>query len=89
MEETKIISPQPSRLTVSVAEIIAALGVLIASVSLFAGLIVLPEQVRTLRADNDKQDVRISILEKTFTEKAETIARIDERTKRIEAAVSR
>lgn len=87
--EAQFIEQKPSRLTVSVAEIIAALGVLIASVSLFTGFVILPEQVRTLRADNDKQDVRISVLEKTFSEKAETIARIDERTKRIEAAVSR
>lgn len=80
--------PQPSRLTLSVAEVIAAAGLFIAAISLFSAMFILPEQVKALQMENEKQDHRIFAIEKMFSEKSEAIARIDERTKRIEYAIT-
>jgi hypothetical protein len=70
------------RLTLS--EAIAALALLVALFSALSGWIVLPEQVRYVREENIKQDTRITAIEAVAQERAETLARIDERTKRIE-----
>lgn len=75
------------RLTFS--EAVAAVAMLVALFSALSGWVVLPEQVRYVREENIKQDTRISTIEAVAQERAETLARIDERTKRIEAALSR
>jgi hypothetical protein len=71
------------------SEAVAAIAMLVALFSALSGWIVLPEQVRYVREENIKQDTRISAIEAVAQERAETLARIDERTKRIEAALSR
>ena len=70
------------RLTIS--EAIALVAVLVAAFSALNGWIVLPEQMRGLRENDARQDARMSIIEKVAQDRAETLARIDERTKRIE-----
>ena len=66
------------------SEAIAAIAMLVALFSALSGWIVLPEQVRHVREENIKQDARIASIEAVAQERAETLARIDERTKRIE-----
>jgi hypothetical protein len=70
------------RLTVS--ELIAGVGLLIAILAALNGWIVLPEQVRAVQSNDAKQDVRIEAIQKEAVIRNETLARIDERTKRIE-----
>lgn len=73
------------RLTIS--ELIASVALL---VTVFAGLngwIVLPEQMRNVRDENIKQNLRLDAIEIGAQEKAIILARIDERTKRIEEAI--
>ena len=56
-------------------------------VTLFSALngwVVLPEQMRTIQANDAKQDARIEVIQKEAVARNETLARIDERTKRIE-----
>lgn len=77
------------RLSLTISEALAAVGIFIASLSALTGWVILPEQVRVLRADNDKQDVRIAMIERVTQEKAEAVARIDERTMRIEKTLNR
>jgi hypothetical protein len=48
------------------------------------GWIVLPEQVRAVQNNDAKQDARIELIQKEAVVRNETLARIDERTKRIE-----
>jgi regulator of RNase E activity RraA len=48
------------------------------------GWVVLPEQMRTIQANDAKQDARIEVIQKEAVARNETLARIDERTKRIE-----
>jgi hypothetical protein len=74
------------RLTFS--EAVAAVAMLVALFSALSGWIVLPEQVRYVREENARQDTRITAIESVAQERAETLARIDERTKRIEAAIA-
>jgi urease gamma subunit len=74
------------RLTFS--EAVAAIAMLVALFSALSGWIVLPEQVRYVREENARQDTRITAIESVAQERAETLARIDERTKRIEAAIA-
>jgi hypothetical protein len=70
------------RLTVS--ELIAGVGLLIAILAALNGWIVLPEQVRAVQSNDAKQDARIEAIQKEAVIRNETLARIDERTKRIE-----
>lgn len=68
----------------TIGELLAGAGLLIALLSALNGWFVLPEQVRYVRDENTRQDVRIQAIEERAQVSAETLARIDERTKRIE-----
>ena len=48
------------------------------------GGVVLPEQMRNIQSNDAKQDARIELIQKEAVARNETLARIDERTKRIE-----
>jgi hypothetical protein len=51
------------------------------------GWIVLPEQMRQVRNENERQDIRLQAIERLAADRSETLARIDERTKRIEESL--
>lgn len=68
----------------TMSELIAGIGLLIAVLSALNGWIVLPEQVRAVQNNDAKQDARIELIQKEAVVRNETLARIDERTKRIE-----
>ena len=70
------------RLTMS--ELIAGLALIVTSFSALNGWIVLPEQMRTIQSNDAKQDAKLEIIEQANAERSEMLARIDERTKRIE-----
>ena len=71
-------------LRLSISEIIAGVALLVTLLSGLNGWIVLPEQLNSLRANDTRQDARIGITEQQMHSQAETLARIDERTRRIE-----
>jgi hypothetical protein len=71
----------------SMAEIIAAVALIATVFSSLNGWIVLPEQMRQVRNENEKQDIRLQAIERLASERSETLARIDERTKRIEESL--
>jgi hypothetical protein len=48
------------------------------------GWIVLPEQMRHLQNSDAKQNASIEMIQREAQSRSETLARIDERTKRIE-----
>jgi TRAP-type mannitol/chloroaromatic compound transport system substrate-binding protein len=48
------------------------------------GWIILPEQMRSIQNNDAKQDATINMIQKDANIRSETLARIDERTKRIE-----
>jgi Flp pilus assembly protein TadB len=64
----------------SVGEFIAALALVATVFSASQAWWILPE--------NEKQEQRLQKIESTAADRAETLARIDERTKRIEAALT-
>ncbi len=68
----------------SYAEVLAAVSILVAAFSAFNGWLILPEKVINLQRENERQDARLGNIEAIAAERAETLARIDERTKRIE-----
>ncbi len=70
------------RLTMS--ELIAGVALMITLFSALNGWIVLPEQMRSIQNNDAKQDARIDLIQKEAQMRSETLARIDERTKRIE-----
>jgi hypothetical protein len=70
------------RLTMS--ELIAGIALIVTAFSALNGWIVLPEQMRVIQANDAKQDARIEVISKEAQVRSETLARIDERTKRIE-----
>ena len=70
------------RLTIS--EAIALVAIMVAAFSALNGWIVLPEQMRGLRESDSRQDARMDMIERVAQDRGETLARIDERTKRIE-----
>ncbi|MBU6182636.1 MAG: hypothetical protein KGR46_07485 [Verrucomicrobia bacterium] len=72
----------------SIGEAIAALALVCTIFGLSQSLFILPEKVRAVEVLNEKQDQRIMGMEALAAERAETLARIDERTKRIEAALT-
>lgn len=71
----------------SMAEIIAAVALIATVFSSLNGWIVLPEQMRQVRNENERQDIRLTAIERLASERSETLARIDERTKRIEESL--
>jgi hypothetical protein len=68
----------------SYAEVLAAVSILVAAFSAFNGWLILPEKVVHLQRENERQDARLGNIEAIASERAETLVRIDERTKRIE-----
>lgn len=71
----------------TLGELLAAVALLVTAFSALNGWLVLPEQIKHVRADNERQDARLTILEKQSSDRAETLARIDERTRRIEQII--
>lgn len=68
----------------TMSELIAGIALMITMFSALNGWIVLPEQMRTIQSNDAKQDARIELIQKENQTRSETLARIDERTKRIE-----
>ena len=68
----------------TMSEFIAGIALMITLFSALNGWIILPEQMRGIQANDAKQDVRIDVIQREANVRAETLARIDERTKRIE-----
>jgi hypothetical protein len=66
------------------SELIAGIALMVTLFSALNGWIVLPEQMRAIQANDAKQDARIELIVKEGHARNETLARIDERTKRIE-----
>ncbi len=66
------------------SELIAGVALMVTMFSALNGWIVLPEQMRSIQANDVKQDARIDLMSKENQIRSETLARIDERTKRIE-----
>jgi hypothetical protein len=70
------------RLTMS--ELIAGIALIITAFSALNGWIVLPEQMRAVQGNDAKQDAKIELIQRDAQSRSETLARIDERTQRIE-----
>ena len=68
----------------SVSEAIAALALVATVFSISQAWWILPEKVSRVEVENEKQEARIQKIESVAADRAETLARIDERTKRIE-----
>jgi septal ring factor EnvC (AmiA/AmiB activator) len=68
----------------TMSELIAGIALMVTLFSALNGWVVLPEQMRTIQANDAKQDARIELIQKEAVQRNETLARIDERTKRIE-----
>lgn len=68
----------------TMSELIAGVALMVTLFSALNGWIVLPEQMRSIQANDAKQDARIELIQKEAQARNETLARIDERTKRIE-----
>ena len=68
----------------TMSELIAGLALMVTVFSALNGWIVLPEQMRAMQTNDAKQDAKIELIQKDAVARNETLARIDERTKRIE-----
>ena len=68
----------------TMSELIAGIALMVTMFSALNGWVVLPEQMRSIQANDAKQDARIEVIQKEAVARNETLARIDERTKRIE-----
>lgn len=68
----------------SVSEAIAAMALVATVFSISQAWWILPEKVSRVEVENEKQEARLQKIESTAADRAETLARIDERTKRIE-----
>jgi len=68
----------------TMSEFIAGVALMVTLFSALNGWIVLPEQMRSIQSNDAKQDARIELIQKENQSRSETLARIDERTKRIE-----
>ena len=68
----------------TMSELIAGIALMVTLFSALNGWVVLPEQMRTIQANDAKQDAKIEVIQKEAVARNETLARIDERTKRIE-----
>jgi hypothetical protein len=82
MSFEEVRSQRGVRLTLS--ELIAGLALLVTIFTAANGWFLLPAEVRHLAQENMRQDKRIENIEQTAEARGETLARIDERTKRIE-----
>jgi hypothetical protein len=72
---------------VTIAELIAGVALIITVFSALNGWIVLPEQVRALKEADALQHAKIAAIELSAQQKAEVLARIDERTVEIKKAI--
>jgi hypothetical protein len=68
----------------TMSELIAGIALMVTLFSALNGWVVLPEQMRHLQNSDAKQDARIEMINQENIARNETLARIDERTKRIE-----
>jgi TRAP-type mannitol/chloroaromatic compound transport system substrate-binding protein len=68
----------------TMSELIAGIALMITLFSALNGWVVLPEQMRHIQTNDAKQDARIDLMNQENQTRSETLARIDERTKRIE-----
>jgi septal ring factor EnvC (AmiA/AmiB activator) len=68
----------------TMSELIAGVALMVTLFSALNGWIVLPEQMRSIQTNDAKQDARIELISREAQARNETLARIDERTKRIE-----
>ena len=68
----------------TMSELIAGVALMVTLFSALNGWVVLPEQMRTIQSNDAKQDAKIELIQKDAQTRSETLARIDERTKRIE-----
>ena len=68
----------------TMSELIAGIALMVTLFSALNGWVVLPEQMRNIQANDAKQDAKIELVQKDAQARNETLARIDERTKRIE-----
>ena len=68
----------------TMSELIAGIALMVTLFSALNGWVVLPEQMRNIQSNDAKQDARIELIQKEAVARNETLARIDERTKRIE-----
>jgi TRAP-type mannitol/chloroaromatic compound transport system substrate-binding protein len=68
----------------TMSELIAGIALMVTLFSALNGWVVLPEQMRSIQANDAKQDARIEMMNQENQVRNETLARIDERTKRIE-----
>jgi hypothetical protein len=85
MSITEVRNQTGVRITIS--ELIAGLALIITVFSALNGWIILPEQVKTLKEANVAQDAKISAIELSAQQRAEILARIDERTEEIKKAI--
>jgi hypothetical protein len=83
------LEPENRGVRMSYAEALAAVSILVAAFSAFNGWLILPEKVIHLQRENERQDARLGNIETIAAERAETLVRIDERTKRIEEALKK
>ena len=68
----------------TMSELVAGVALMVTLFYALNGWIVLPEQMRHIQNNDAKQDARIELIQKEAVQRNETLARIDERTKRIE-----
>ena len=68
----------------TMSELIAGVALMVTLFSALNGWIVLPEQMRHLQNNDAKQNASIEMIQRDAQTRSETLARIDERTKRIE-----
>tara|TARA_R110000868_G_scaffold160171_7_gene389528 strand:- start:576 stop:860 length:285 start_codon:yes stop_codon:yes gene_type:complete len=68
----------------TMSEFIAGVALMVTLFSALNGWIVLPEQMRNLQNSDAKQNASIDMIQRDAQSRSETLARIDERTKRIE-----
>ena len=68
----------------TMSELIAGIALMVTMFSALNGWIVLPEQMRHLQSSDAKQNASIEMIQKDAQARSEILARIDERTKRIE-----
>jgi hypothetical protein len=74
-------------LRMTIGEAVAVVALIITILSGLNGWLVLPEKLHNVQEENGRQDQRITAMETMAYQKSEILARIDERTRRIEEAV--
>lgn len=74
-------------LKMTIGEAVAVIALIITILSGLNGWLVIPEKLRGVQEENSRQDQRITAMETMAYQKSEILARIDERTRRIEEAV--